>query len=158
MKKLYMAASAALMLFVGSASAASSDAVIKAQLESKGIKFEIDGDGDFKIVYKVGTKGRTQLVFVRSSVNTYGTLKVREIWSPGYKSETTDFPPLIANTLLRENHSVKLGAWEANENIAMFVVKIAADANAEQLVDAIEAAVNSADKLEESMSGSKDQY
>ena len=40
----------------------------------------------------------------------------------------------------------------------MFVVKIGADANAEQLVDAIEAAVNAADEVEKEISGDKDEY
>ena len=133
------------------------DNIVKAQLDSKGIKYEIDKDGDFKIVYKM-SGGRTQLAFVRSAVNNYGTLKIREIWSPGYKSDSNDFPALIANSLLDKNHEVKLGAWEAQDNIAMFVVKITADANAEQLVDAIEAAVNSADELEKEVSGDKDEY
>jgi len=157
MKKLFAAIAGATLLLCSPAFAGTPDNVVKAQLDSKGIKYEIDKDGDFKILYKVGG-GRTQIAWVRSTVNTYGSLKVREIWSPGYKSESNDFPALIANTLLDKNHEVKLGAWEAQDTMAMFVVKVAADANADQLVDAIEAAVNSADEVEKEITGAKDEY
>ena len=52
----------------------------------------------------------------------------------------------------------KLGAWEAQDSMAMFVTKIPADANADQLVDAIEATVNSADEVEKEITGDKDEY
>ena len=158
MKKFFAAiAGAALLLSSSAFAAGSADNVLKAQLDSKGIKYEIDKDGDFRIVYQVGGN-RTQIAWVRSTVNSYGSLKVREIWSPGYKSDSNDFPALIANTLLDKNHEVKLGAWEAQDQMAMFVVKIPADANAEQLVDAIEATVNSADEVEKEITGDKDEY
>jgi hypothetical protein len=158
MKTLITAIAVAAVMFGSSALAEGTpDNVVKAQLDAKGVTYEVDKDGDFKVVYKL-SGGRTQLAWVRSKVNTYGTLKVREIWSPGYKSDSNDFPALIANTLLDKNHEVKLGAWEAQDNVAMFVVKIAADAPADQLVDALEAAVNSADQLEKEITGDKDEY
>jgi hypothetical protein len=154
MKKLFAAIAGATLLLGQPAFAASEpappqtpDKMVKAHLDGKGIKYEIDKDGDFKVLYKVGG-GRTQIAWVRSRVNVYGNLKVREIWSPGYKSDGDDYPALIANTLLDKNHGVKLGAWEAQGVMAMFVVKIPADASADQLLDAIEATVNSADEVE----------
>ena len=136
--------------------AGTADAVVKAQLQSKGVKFDVDKDGDFKIVYKTHD-GRTQLAYVRSLVSSYGVLKIREIWSPGYKGDSNEMPALIANSLLEQNHDAKLGAWESQGNVAMFVVKIPADANADQLLDAIELAVNSADAMEEQLTGKKDE-
>lgn len=158
MKTLFAAFVGATVFLGSSAFAATTpDQVVKAQLDSKGVTYEIDKDGDFKILYKM-SGGRTQLAWVRSIVNTYGSLKVREVWSPGYKSDSDDFPALIANSLLDKNHEVKLGAWEAQGHVAVFVVKIAADASADELVDAIEAAVNSADELEKEVTGDKDEY
>ena len=157
-KSVAFATSAALFLAFSAPThaAGTADTVVKAQLQSKSIKFTVDKDGDFDIVYNVHN-GRTQLAYVRSVVNTYGTLKIREIWSPGYKGDSNDLPALIANSLLDKNHEVKLGAWEAQSNYAVFVVKIPADANADQLVDAIELAVNTADELEEELTGKKDE-
>jgi len=157
-KKLFAAfAGAALLLGASVAAADAPDNIVKAQLDSKGIKYEIDKDGDFKIVYKLDG-GRTQIAWVRSTVNTFGSLKIREIWSPGYKSDSNEFPLLIANSLLGKNHEMKLGAWEAQGDMAVFVVKIPADANADQLVDALVAAVNSADEVEKEITGDKDEY
>jgi len=157
MKTLFAALAGATLLIATSAIAATPDNVVKAQLDSKGVKYEIDKDGDFKILYKLDG-GRTQICWVRSTVNTFGSLKIREIWSPGYKSDSNEFPLLIANSLLDKNHEVKLGAWEAQDDMAMFVVKIPADANADQLVDAIVAAVDSADEVEKEITGAKDEY
>lgn len=159
MRKLavFAASTAFVLAFSTPAHAAgTADPVVKAQLESKSIEFTIDKDGDFKITRDT-RNGRTQLAYVRSVVNTYGTLKIREIWSPGYKGDSNDLPSLIANSLLDKNHEVKLGAWEAQSNYAVFVVKIPADANADQLVDAIELAVSTADELEEELTGKKDE-
>jgi hypothetical protein len=158
MKKPFAAFAVVAALISSSAFAAGApDNVIKAQLDSKGIKYEIDKDGDFRVLYKLSS-GRTQIAWVRSTVHTFGTLKIREIWSPGYKSDSNDFPALIANTLLQKNHLVKIGAWEAQDEMAMFVVKIPADANADQLDDAITVAVDSADEVEKEITGDKDEY
>jgi hypothetical protein len=158
MKKLFAAfASIALFLGTSAVAAGTPDNIVKAQLDSKGIKYKIDKDGDFEIVYKtVGS--RTQVAWVRSTVNTYGSLKIREIWSPGYKSDSNDFPVSIANKLLNKNYLATLGAWEAQGDMAVFVVKIPADASADQLVDAVESAVDSADEVEKELTGDKDEY
>jgi len=42
--------------------------------------------------------------------------------------------------------------------VAMFVVKIPADASADQLVDAVAVAVDSADEVEKEITGSKDEF
>ena len=158
MKKLFAAVAGVTLLFGSSAVVAvTPDNIVKAQLDSKGLKYKIDKDGDFEILYQTAGD-RTQVAWVRSSVNAYGSLKIREIWSPGYKSVGDDFPLLIANSLLDKNHEVKLGAWEAQGKMAVFVVRIPADANADQLVDAIELAANCADKVEMEITGAKDEY
>src|SRR5207342_782892 len=84
MKKIFIAI-AGVSLFLGSTAFAAGvpDKIVKAQLDSKSLKYEVDKDGDFKVVYQT-TGGRTQLAYVRSTTNSYGSLKIREIWSPGY--------------------------------------------------------------------------
>ena len=160
MKKLSIVLAAALALTAlnAQAGAPEPDAVVEAQLKSKGIKYEIDQDGDFKVVYEVGDAGRTQLAYVRTHVDEYGELRIREILSLGYRSEGNSFPPLVANRMLDHNNEVKLGAWATQDNLAVFTVKISADATADELVDALEFAVNAADKLEEEFTGSKDEF
>ncbi len=133
-------------------------ASIKAQLDAKGLKYEIDKDGDFKMIYEMADSKRTQTVFVRSPTFSYGGFESREIWSPAYRSENGKLPVDVANTLLEQNAELKLGAWENQGGIAVMVLKIPADASADQLMAAIEGAAAIADGTEKSFTGDKDAF
>lgn len=132
------------------------DAGIKAQLEALEYEFEVDDDNDFKLVFEVGDEDRSQIVYVRSPVETYGAHAVREIWSPGYTSLTEEFPAAIANRLLYASGSAKLGGWVKQGKSAVFVVKIAADASKEELAGAMDSAVTLADEMEAELTPGKD--
>ena len=123
------------------------DKAIGRLLDSLEYPYDIDEDGDYRLLFDLD-EGRTQLVFVRSSVETYGSHHVREIWSPGYKAPGPQFPALVANRLLEQSNEAKLGSWVKQGDTAMFVVKIDADASAKVLDDAIDAAIRSADAME----------
>jgi len=56
-------------------------------LDQLGLNYEVDGDGDFRLLFGLGD-GRSQLVFVDSKTYRYQGLEVRSIWSPAYKSPT----------------------------------------------------------------------
>lgn len=149
---------AALGLAIAStASAGTADPVIKKQLDSLKLKYEVDSDGDYKIVMDMG-EGRTQLAFIRSNTETYGSNQVREIWSPGYKSSTDVLPERVANRLLEYSNTVKLGGWVKQKSHAVFVVKISTSASADALKDALEAAVTSADEIEQEFTGKQDEF
>ena len=113
----------------------------------------IDDDGDFQITVRVDDE-RTQLVWVRSAVESTDHHKVREIWSPGYRTPTGDFTPAIANDLLERSNNLKLGAWVKQDDVAMLVIKIPADASADALDEAIDLAAASADAVERELLGS----
>ena len=158
MKKIAIAvAMAGLMAgMTGTAGAGEPDPGIKAQLDSLEYAYEVDEDGDYRMVFDMEDE-RTQLVFVRSSVETYGAHRIREIWSPGYKSSGPQLPALVANRLLEDSNDSKLGSWVKQGDMAMFVVKIDADAKADVLSDAIDAAIKSADAIELELTA-KDEY
>ena len=141
---------------MGSAIAGEPDASIGKLLDGIEYKYEVDADGDYQLVFEMENE-RTQLVYVRSNVETYGSHHVREIWSPGYKSPSPQFPALVANRLLEDSNDSKLGSWVKQSDMAMFVVKIDASANAEILSDAIDAAAKSADAIELELTN-KDDY
>ncbi|MGV8958920.1 MAG: hypothetical protein ACOH1V_00830 [Stenotrophomonas sp.] len=145
-----------LVAVTGVASAATPDRAVGRLLDTLKYEYEIDDDGDYKLVYEVD-KSRTQLVFVRSAVETFGTHHVREVWSPAYRSPGAQFPALVANRLLEDSNTSKLGGWVKQGETAMFVVKIDADASAEVLSDAIDAAIRSADAMELELT-SKDEF
>ena len=130
-------------------------AQVRARLDAKGTPYTVDDDGDFQITVDVGD-GRTQLVWVRSVVETTDHHQVREIWSPGYRSETGSFSAAIANDLLERSHLLKLGSWVKQDDVAMLVVKIPADADADALDEAIDLAAAAADALERELMGSDD--
>ncbi len=131
------------------------DAVVKAQLEKKGTPFEVDSDGDYQILVRIDDE-RTQQVWVRSVVEETDHLRVREIWSPGYRSEGAAFPAGIANDLLERSNNLKLGSWVKQDRTAMLVTKISADASADQLDEAIDLTAIAADAVELDLTGKDD--
>lgn len=133
---------------------------VRQLLDKLGYKYEVDEDGDFKLTFGIdeAKDGRSQLVFVRSSVESYGSHKVREIWSPAYSSETDEFPAKVANRLLEATQNSKMGAWAKQGRYAVFVVKLPADADAELLDDAVDAALRSADEMEQELVPGKDDF
>jgi hypothetical protein len=82
-------------------------------------------------------------------------VKVREIWSPGYKHDG-DLPAPVANRLLAHGHGLILGGWTKQKAFAMLVVKIPATVTPKQLRDACEAAANAADEIEMELTPGKD--
>src|SRR5690606_4960429 len=97
---------------------------------------------------------RTQLVWVRSHVESTDHHAVREIWSPGYRAPGGTFSAAIANDLLERSNRLKLGAWVKQDDVAMLVLKIPADASADALDEAIDLAAASADMVERELLGS----
>lgn len=139
-----------------SAMAAAPDPAVGRLLDSLEYNYEIDDDGDYKMVFDMEDE-RSQLVFVRSQVEEYGSHRVREIWSPAYRSPGPQLPVQVANRLLEDSNNAKLGGWVKQQDMAMFVVKLDAGASAEVLSDAIEAAIRSADAMELELT-SKDEF
>lgn len=138
------------------AHAATPDPAVGRLLDTLKYPYEIDQDGDYKLLFDV-EGDRTQLVFVRSAVEEYGTHRIREIWSPGYSAPDGEFPAKVANRLLEDSQDAKLGAWVKQDTLAMFVVKVDAGASADALSDAIDAAMHTADSMEAELTGT-DEY
>ncbi len=151
------------------------DARVKAALDTIGYKYELTEDNDYKLIpiqtEQTGTKPdgtplwRSQLVYVNSNTEKYGGLEIREVLSPAFLSNGP-LPSDIANRLLRENNSVKLGAWRlvvintgsnAGKYLAMFAAQIAADSDSESLRLTIKSVILIADRMEKELTG-KDDY
>lgn len=143
---------AALVLLSAHAQASEPDPRVKASLDAKETPYEVDEDGDFKIVVRLDDD-RTQLVWVRSAVSDTEFASVREIWSPGYEAATDTFPSAIANDLLARSNELILGGWVKQDRVAMLVVKLPADASADELDEAIDLAALSADEVEKDLTG-----
>lgn len=129
------------------AHAAEPDKAVGRALDTLKYTYEVDEDGDYKMVFDMDD-GRSQLAFVRSTVEEFGKHKIREIWSPAYNSPGKQFPAAVANRLLEDSQDAKIGAWVKQDQLAMFVVKVDANATPEALSDAIDAAIRTADAME----------
>jgi hypothetical protein len=130
-------------------------ASVKAKLEAKATPYTVDDDGDFSILVDVGD-GRTQQVWVLAAYQSADHLKIREIWSPGFESETDAFTAELANDLLERSNLLKLGSWVKQGRTAMLVAKIPAHASADELDEAIDLAATTADALELELTGKDD--
>lgn len=133
------------------------DAALGKQLAAAGVKFTADEDGDYQMTFEL-EDGRTQLVYVLSRAESYGSNRVREVWSPGYRYSTPELDAKVANRLLQNSGEVIMGGWVRQKSTAMFVVKIPADASPAELRDAIEAAAACADAIEKELTGGKDEF
>lgn len=142
-----IAAALLLAITATSAHAAEADNAVGRALDTLEYTYEVDEDGDYKMVFDMDD-GRSQLAFVRSTVEEFGKHKIREIWSPAYNSPGKQFPAAVANRLLEDSQDAKMGAWVKQDQLAMFVVKVDANATPEALSDAIDAAIRTADAME----------
>lgn len=136
------------------------DLRVKAILDEIGFEYEITDAGDFKIVLEL-EDDRTQVAFVKSGTEFYDEMEIREIWSVGHSSEG-DLPGDVANLLLQNSFDQKLGAWQVIQDeetsIAIFAIKMSANANAASMRSAIIAAVRSADAIEMELTGDTDAF
>lgn len=124
------------------------DPAIAAQLKQLGYEYEVDKDGDYRLLMGFSDSPRSQIVFIRSATESYGKYRIREIWSYAYQSTGEALPALVANRLLEASNQLILGGWVKQGNHAVYVAKIPADARAEALGDALDAAASSADDME----------
>jgi hypothetical protein len=155
---------AAVMLFGSVASAQigegnTGDERVRAALEELGLSYEIDGDGDFKVVFEFEEDGRSQLGYINSGTEQFELFEIREIWSPGYQSDIP-FTADVANRLLEDSFEKKLGAWQTminnDQNVAVFAAKVAANSDAASLYACLKLVLVAADEIEKELLGTDD--
>ncbi len=135
--------------------AVAGDASVETRLDARGIKYEIDGDGDYRVVVSYEDEKRTQLVFVSGTTESIKGLMVREVFSPAGKVDGDGIAGK-ALALLAENRTQKVGAWEIAGNTLYYVIKLPDSVDAVQLEAAIDIASNIADDKEIELSGDED--
>lgn len=117
-------------------------------LDAKGTPYQVDKDGDYRILVNLADE-RSQVVWVRSVVHATDTQRIREIWTYGLRSDERRIPAHIANRLLSANMDLVVGAWARQGGSAVLVIKIAADADADTLDEAIDLAASIGDRMEQ---------
>jgi len=130
-------------------------------LDKADLVYEIDSDGDFKLVVKV-PDNRTQLVYVYSNTLTYDNVEVRTIMAPALVADTDEaLTPETMRLLLVDNFENKMGAWEVVERpdggiVIQYVVKPPADIGSEDLRSLIGLAAIAADMIEQQITDGDD--
>lgn len=155
----------------GAARAGNADASVGKKLDALGLKYEVDADGDYKLLFEV-ENGRSQIVWVRSPVETLGNMRIREVLSIAGKSpkprndEEVASAAVVATAALLDASKKKLGGWVlkgADDTQAFYyVAQIPADASGDDLKSVVVSVAKSTDGFEqllETINGSeKDKY
>ena len=132
------------------------DASVKTRLDARGVKYEVDDDGDFKVTYNYSKENRSQFVFVSGTTQSVGGLKIREIFSPAARIETDGINGAKALELLARSRKTKVGGWEVGGDVLYFVIKLPDSLDAAQLKSAMDIAAEIADDMEIEISGDRD--
>lgn len=126
------------------------DPRVQAILEAEGIKYEVDREGDYRILCGF-ENDRSQFVLINSNTETFAGVEVREVWSPALKG-SGQLSAAVANDLLARNARYKVGAWQIVQNndrvLASFKVVLSADADRSELVPVIRMVAIQADEVE----------
>ena len=135
------------------------DVRVREALEELELNYEIDADGDYKVIVEFEEGGRSQVAIINSRTETLRPLEIREVWSPAFISDRK-LKGKVANRLLMDNFERKLGAWQiltnGDQQVAVFSVKLAADAAPASLLTTLEAVLTTADQMEKELLGTDD--
>jgi len=126
-------------------------------LDDLDIKYDIDEDGDYRVIFELGDD-RSQLAVIRSATSEYQDLEIREILSVAYRSDRDTIPMDVATTLLEDTYDKKLGCWGKQGKTIVFIVRIDADADAKTLESSLMLALSAADDMEERLTGDEDEF
>lgn len=139
------------------ASAPATDAAdaLPALLDEAGIGYDVDGDGDYRIVFSWAREDRSQRVFVAGRPGEVAGRRFREVFSPAAQLEA-DVDAAVANALLRDSRMRPLGAWELAGNVLYYVVKLPEPFDAGLLELALSVAAETADDRELELTGAED--
>jgi hypothetical protein len=138
--------------------AATADASVKQKLDAKGTPYKVDQDGDYEITVRFrDDNNRGQVVYVRSEIDNTDRHRIRQIWSYAWGGDGDQFPAALANRLLESSATKILGAWAKHGKRAVFVIRLDADASADELDEAIDFAASVADDMEKELSEGRDE-
>jgi len=134
------------------------DPRVEKALKKLGLKYEVDKDGDFKLIFSV-EDDRTQVVFINSTTETLGKMEIREIWSPTAKFSSTP-PSALSQALLEKNSTFKIGSYQYKKSggnyYLVFSAHLSAEAPAEELGSIVAAVAKTADATEKEIMQSDD--
>ena len=141
--------------------AGDADPSVGRALDSIGQKYEVDKDGDYKLVLGFDDN-RTQLLFINSAVETLGDMKIREVWGVAATFPQGSPPKDLAVELMIDSSQKKLGGWQfkkMGDKLALvYVMQVDASLPAAQLKSVFTQCAIIVDEKEKAVTGGKDDY
>ena len=132
------------------------DPALEALLKAADIPFEIDDDGDYKVVYEWSKDKRSQLVYISGTAEELDGVKLYEIFSPAKVLDDAGIDAALARRLLGENAKYKFGAWEVAGKHLYFGGKVPAGMPAAQFETLVSVVASTADDMELELTPGKD--
>ncbi len=154
MRHTRLAIAAFLALAAPCASAA--DPALEALLKAANLPYEVDEDGDYKIVYDWSKEKRSQLVYVAGTAEELSGVKLYKIFSPAKVMDEAGIDPALAKRLLGENSQYKFGAWEVAGKTLYFRGNVQAGMPAAQFETLVSVIAGTADDMELELTPGKD--
>lgn len=135
------------------------DARLRKALNAANLKYTEIKDGNFRLQFSL-EGDRSHVVFAESKTQNLGIIEVRQIWAIGWRGDG-DPTANVANSLLYDSATRKVGAWELHSQnngsvFAIFNVKVSADCDGAALKAILYGVAQTADELEERLLASDD--
>ena len=141
------------------------DPRVSEALKSASVKYTVDSDGDFKVVWSLADS-RDHVVFINSRTSKYASsenvkpVELREIWAVAFVAGDISKGNLMA--LLELNSSYKLGSWGLSKQgdgryMARFIIRVPAECRGAILRQFTSLVAEAADEIEKRTTG-KDEY
>ena len=133
---------------------AANRALIEGLLKKAELKYTVDDDGDYKLVFEVSDCTRKQAMWIETDIREVGGYRVLKLWSAAYRGTLTK---PMAMELLADDY--KVGFWgvaqkAGEDSIVLFIAKVPASISPEDLKTCCEAVIEAADRLERKWSDS----
>lgn len=155
--KLLKTSAALLALAITSAPALAEDVRVKTRLEAAKLKYQVDDDGDYQLVFDT-ENGRSQLVFINSKTSTVGSMEIRDVWSIAVRA--SNIPPAAIRDMLSRNANYILGSWSmrtmGGHETLIFTIPVNVTIPANELAYIAGIVAEVADEVEKELLGSDD--
>ena len=150
-------APALLVLLACALPAKAGDPALEALLKAADMSYELDKDGDYKLVVEWKKEQRSQLVYISHEVDELDGLRLYNVFSPAHVFDDKEIDAALARRLLADNTKYKIGAWELAGKNLYYTSKIGTGLTADQLHGVIFTTGEVADNLELELSPAKDE-
>jgi hypothetical protein len=137
---------------------AAQDPGLEKRLSDQGYGFEIDADGDYKMVISWNSDQRSQVVFISGQTEDFNGMAIREIFAPAAEVKRDKINGAKALELMNHSAQMKLGSWEIIGKFLFFVAKVPDSLSASELDKVITMVAETADNKELELTRGKDDF